>query len=695
MNKRFITSVLVLIYVSFIVSQSYACTDDPPIPSIASEEYQDVPIGSVDFNGVGTEIPETGSYDPDNGSPYGGGHGIDKYFWKYGDDPNDPNWHEDGGTPSHVYDTAGVYDVALFVVDDDNTPSDGNDYCEVWVYEVNEVVESGTLDSGPLFVGLNEEVSLIAIPYPNYPLYYPVDATIWEVNQPAGGNAVLEPDCNSLTTTLKNLTVGGEYIVTAKCGPNDPGDEITIYVVEVVDVNWETYGTNTALETCPKNGGYRIFPGKKDPNDPNIAERRLVKVKATLNFAPPADDGVYVRFTLWDVDDPSSNTAPIDPGDSAPDPNEHSKDNRGSYYFYYFYYGSCKVSILADSNNVVEQNATISMYPGDNYRVTATTCEADDLELNHYKVENNDLPDSVKRTPMLTTWRKLWIEQDSMNVVADTGSEMNFVFGTDAQYVFPAPGIGAWTEVNLGLNLPSAFSYEGQFNPLGHFIVCGESPGIVMNNTAYLFDLDFVWVLGDISDYGSGVYKLYDDDYRLDPVHGCVPHISLPTYPVMGTYDSKYEQAYIKIKYLHGGYSDVVPFDRNLPISTAASGGGTWNDYRDCSGSEAFWNALVVTGYQGDETKDLDGNGDTLKLCGVTNDDEEIVLYLETIRDIGGAPDVNEVMMHEIGHSGGLVESSRAVDDGHCGNSGCIMEAGSTGTQFCEECIDDMRSKST
>lgn len=56
---------------------------------------------------------------------------------------------------------------------------------------------------------------------------------------------------------------------------------------------------------------------------------------------------------------------------------------------------------------------------------------------------------------------------------------------------------------------------------------------------------------------------------------------------------------------------------------------------------------------------------------------------------------MSEVMAHEIGHSGGLVEGSRAVDDGHCANSGCIMEAGSTGTQFCDQCIKDMRSKST
>jgi len=187
------------------------------------------PVGTrVYFDGIGSSADETGSYDPDNGSPYGGGRGIDKYYWKYGDDPNS---YDDGGESSHVYDTAGIYEVALYVVDDDNDRSDYNDYCEVWVYKIDKVVKEGYPDEeGPLYVAVNDTVDLEAIPYPNVE-YYPTDETIWDVNQqPAGADALLNPDSNSLTTTLSELTVDGEYKVKAACGPNDPGDEITIIV---------------------------------------------------------------------------------------------------------------------------------------------------------------------------------------------------------------------------------------------------------------------------------------------------------------------------------------------------------------------------------------------------------------------------------------------------------------------------------
>jgi hypothetical protein len=232
MSKRFITSVLILAYVSFVVSQSYACVDDVPLALIASEYYQDVCVGcSVHFDGIGSSAEQTGSYDPDNGSPYGGGNGIDKYYWNFGE-PNDPNWYGEAGDPNHTYDTAGIYTVALKVVDDDNTPSDYNDYCEVWVYKIDKVVKEGTTDEGPIYVCLNDTVDLEAIPYPNT-VYCPNDQIVWEVNQPADANAVLDPNSGSLTTTLSGLAEPGEYRVDAKCGTVDTGDEITIYVVDV------------------------------------------------------------------------------------------------------------------------------------------------------------------------------------------------------------------------------------------------------------------------------------------------------------------------------------------------------------------------------------------------------------------------------------------------------------------------------
>ena len=80
---------------------------------------------------------QTGSYDPDNGTPYGGGKGIDIYGWWYGYG----NWdYSSGGTPSHTYDTAGMYWVDLYVYDDDEgTRSQYKASCRVYVVEVDKI----------------------------------------------------------------------------------------------------------------------------------------------------------------------------------------------------------------------------------------------------------------------------------------------------------------------------------------------------------------------------------------------------------------------------------------------------------------------------------------------------------------------------------------------------------------------------
>jgi len=292
MNKRFITGVLILACVSFIVRQSYGCTDSP-IARIVNEYYQDVPVGTrVYFDGIGSSAEETGSYDPDNGSPYGGGNGIDKYYWKYGDDPNDPNWYDDGGEPSHVYDAAGIYEVALYVVDDDNDRSDYNDYCEVWVYKIDKVVKDGTTDEGPLYVVCPDDtVDLEAIPYPNVE-YYPTDETIWDVNQqPEGADALLNPDSSSLTTTLSGMTEPGDYVIKARCGPNDPGDTIVV--------------------TTPPSTGYWLdfMPGFSCPPLPGETNQKArpddcgntlaVFCDNNVPCIPGGGGGGFTAFTWW------------------------------------------------------------------------------------------------------------------------------------------------------------------------------------------------------------------------------------------------------------------------------------------------------------------------------------------------------------------------------------------------------------
>jgi len=490
----------------------------------------------------------------------------------------------------------------------------------------------------------------------------------------------------SASSMLRGITLIWEYTI----GGRTVQDRIKCTVYAVEDVQWETYpdvvganpdhGANLPIDGNP-GGGKRIYPDKKvyEDTDDEADMRRKVIVEATIR---PVIEDMTVYFKWWDVDDPSTSST-ID--ENGPD----GGDNNGACGGLGLLGGLLKDERQTNSSGEARITFDVSMCPGDNFKIAASCVEAKIDEMTQEQADGIEpLPNSVVTSPMLTVWRKLHIEQDSMDQVADSGDEKNFISGTAESYIFPSPGVGGLTRVLLGQALLGDFSYVNQFQN-GWYVPYGASAASVISNTSFLgAENDRAEVNGNIS--GSSLtYDLYDDDYT----SALVPHISLPTYPVMGAYDSEFERAYIMIKYLDGTYSDVVPFDRNLPLSSVNWGIGSWNNYKDCSGSQPFWSVLLVTGYQGDSNKDMDGAGDATELDGATNDDEEIVIYLETIRELGGTL-ISQVMAHEIGHTDGLVEGSRAINDGHCANPGCIMEAGSSGTQFCDQCIKDMRSKS-
>ena len=79
---------------------------------------------------------------------------------------------------------------------------------------------------------------------------------------------------------------------------------------------------NLPLDTCPNNGGKRIFPGKKTLDD-DLPERRR-KVWVTAKMTRPIS-GVPVYFKSWDVDEPGTDEQPIDTNG-----NDSGGDNRGS-----------------------------------------------------------------------------------------------------------------------------------------------------------------------------------------------------------------------------------------------------------------------------------------------------------------------------------------------------------------------------
>jgi len=260
MNRHFLSTVVTLSSLFFLVGKSHAWDDLPPIPDINNASCQYKCIGCpVQFDG-------STSYDQDEG-----GESIQHWYWYYGDD--EYWWHDDGPTPTHTYDAAGEYCVWLYVKDDEGTASLEEDDACCWVYvvEVDKVVQAYTQppNEGPIYTCLDQPVYLKAIPYPSFP--FPEDQPTWTIeSQPTGANAVLLP--NSDTAQLDDMKVPGNYVVKAKCSNNDTGDTITVTAIAVDHVTVDANATQTNVTgaknwaAVKKSGEYVIVKAVLNPS---------------------------------------------------------------------------------------------------------------------------------------------------------------------------------------------------------------------------------------------------------------------------------------------------------------------------------------------------------------------------------------------------------------------------------------------
>jgi hypothetical protein len=105
---------------------------------------------------------------------------------------------------------------------------------------VDKVVEEGTTDEGPLYPGCpGTSVYLEAKPNPSY-ASFPAGEPHWTVQGPFGTCPYFSEDTGP-TTRLFPGYKWGDYIVTAKCGSNDPGDSITVKFNLVNEIPWGIY----------------------------------------------------------------------------------------------------------------------------------------------------------------------------------------------------------------------------------------------------------------------------------------------------------------------------------------------------------------------------------------------------------------------------------------------------------------------
>lgn len=457
----------------------------------------------------------------------------------------------------------------------------------------------------------------------------------------------------------------------------------------VTGVSFQNIAPNsTPIDTNPNiGGGLRIFPDDNTPME--NANRQTIRVSASISEARA---GQTVYFRSFDVDDPSTDMT-IDPNGNTENDNNGRVNNLREGQL-------SAVSAPTNSNGIATVNFTVTMQPGDNFAIAASTSsnERDGVSVSGTDLVNGsgqtiqtacDSTDTVCRSEMLTVWRRLHIEVDSMGE-----AQGNFVLGNVSGNVRVKPNQTATITVNTANQLePNRF--EGGRIVIGSDslpVSCDIANGVDCNttNTVRVYNPGS----SSVNISANTQFQLFDDDdfndddgTNVDGDTGEDVEEKPQTFSLMRNSDSvaenAYAAAYIRPEYnwaFNQGYDqnninfginlnyDVEnPVDVQLLYSYLNSLWDSYEEYDD------FWSAYVFLAYQPAEIRDNDPNsstgrgGDTLTVPGNADSPppgpfpvggNHTLVYLETCRDIDkedGTPEFEtSTAAHEIGHQMGL-----------------------------------------
>ncbi len=519
------------------------------------------------------------------------------------------------------------------------------------------------------------------------------------------GVVTYSPDGTVSSNAVVFTTAGLAQLVSVTYG--GCSQTATANVFEVQSVVWEQINRPLSANNHPTGTvGVKMFPDKDSPSD--TAEARTVRVVATVN---PPTNGIPIYFRVLDVDDPSTNASPVDAndttvgvgagGDNRSDgtgtPNGGALSASSALSFY-------SGSGIATASVVL----TVSRQPGNNFRVAAS-CDAGSLAKLSV---TNSIPDTIyvpgdsapvaafntgKITELLTVWRRLWIERDSMSSVSSNKmSVLGWVdktsLGVPDNYWFKSSGI-------VGVSyLPDNDEYEGgrlRFLLTTAGVTTTPFPDfLVLKNKSGFFGTPFgrwkiavypaltTTQINQIKAATTAQFRMWDDDNfgifnspRFADYGSILPQALSKAYVVPTNADTSAE----------GNIINTRPFIRQLTTSQLYF---TLNNTADLASLQDRWATLLVSCFEPDKNifqiinnpfiglisdYDPDGVGLTpVPFPGATpesNTDDILygasphtgqnvsAVFLEILRDFhdsaGSIPDEPHVSAHEIGHTAG------------------------------------------
>lgn len=475
-------------------------------------------------------------------------------------------------------------------------------------------------------------------------------------------------------------------------------DDFKYTVVDTGKVDWVDFeAINSAIDNNPNaGGGKRIFPDKTSPND--TVNRRTVRVKAGTSLG----SGKNVYFRSFDVDDPSTNYTQDDANQA------DANDNRGSDIWRGGELATNGISTTG-SDNVATNILTVTKQPGDNFVIVASH---DQAYLNGITIGVNGLRDSsgntlssdkAKVSPMLTVWRNLHVEVDSMGLsqgnfeggvtygsnYSSAANETTLTLGqpTPPPYCDPVTGVCDPPLLPVLANLEKNRFENGRLKltdganaPRFYRVVRNEGSQVTISGALGFPYVDQMGVtVWDDDDYNSndGTNPDGDTDEDIAALNS--------TFSIMQYSDNVaqnvYAAAFVRPKYDSAGVasynSSSVVFQNNVAlvendvVAQINAGRGAVNE------SDDFWVVYVQLDYQPDVRFDGDPDTELLNaIYGLTyqNPSTDVtdsvtgsasvpkgsnasLVFLESTKDVDRKYAYNygaRVVPHEVGHQFGL-----------------------------------------
>lgn len=400
--------------------------------------------------------------------------------------------------------------------------------------------------------------------------------------------------------------------------------------VEISSLEFEEIDSEITVN--PGNGvygtdiGWRIFPGYQNLYDQT--DRSTVRVTAQVY---PAISGIEIHFRSFDMDDPSSSDPDLD--------NENlTQDNRGDVNGKKE--GRFDIDLLyTDSNGRASAEFTVTKQPGDNFAILAAkdgtqfngvALDGMDLKKNGVVISTSPTTTSnpLIRTDLLTVWRKVHIEYDSMGVVSGNNIVGSF---SSAQTI----GSG---ETTLSISSTSALQVNRFQN--GRMVVVtgnGQNPsfdvvtGTPQNpaNTANTVRVINPGAALSVSS-GQSFFLFDDDDFNRDdnPLNGdagdflpqpindraFLYETDIPPTSTATRDTNVLAKAYIRPVYDLPFSQESAGLTLNVEFNGQAIRDSFDFDNYNFRDDENFWAVYFLSGYQGDIDNDNDPNTELIHL---------------------------------------------------------------------------------